>query len=101
MGWLNFFKKKPAHIERYQLVERTDGDTVHSGIKLLIAEYENIIVELGPKVSLREENECLILDFTFNVVANPENKNYTHEALTPVIGDIISELIEADYMKPT
>lgn len=101
MGWLDFFKKKPATIEQYQLVERTDGDTVQSGIKLLMPEYAGIVVVVGEKVSLREVDDHLKLDFTFDVVANPNEKNYTNDDLTPVIGDIIVELIRADYLNQT
>lgn len=97
MGWLDFLKNEPAPIERYQLVERTDGDTVHTGIKLLIPQYADIVVTIGEKVSLREIDDHLKLDFTFTVVANPQHKKYTKDELTPIIGDIIIELIEADY----
>lgn len=101
MGWLDFLKNEPATIERYQLVERTDGDTVHTGIKLLIPQYADIVVTIGEKVSLREIDDHLKLDFTFTVVANPQHKKYTKDDLTPIIGDIIIELIEADYSNQT
>lgn len=101
MGWLDFFKSEPATVERYQLVERTDGDTVHSGIKLLLPEYADMIVVIGEKVSLKEVDDHLKLDFTFDVVANPQHKKYTKDDLTPIIGDIIIELIEADYLNQT
>lgn len=83
---------------KYELVEYPlDKETFRQGIRLLSASYRNIIVTIDPKVSVKDEDGVLKVQFDFTVECNPHNISYNRSELHRHIGDIIVELMRNDY----
>lgn len=104
MHLLDFlFKKKSSDVHppspNYALVEmEIDKDTFQQGIRLLDPKYRNIVVTVDPRVRVEPKDDHLHIIFDFKVVTNPDNIDYVHSELHPVVGDIIVDMMRKDYM---
>lgn len=97
MSFLDFLRKKSKSLQ-YELVEyEIDEETFRQGIRLLDSTHNGVVVTVDPVVKVREEGDRLMISFDFTVEANPRKIEVSKDALRPIVGDIIVDLMSKDY----